>query len=249
MTDWATPRRQSDTYSRGAAWWHATSLRWWRGQRLAALINWQRTVATICMAVAALWHSQCGTHSHTQCGSCNFYLSRRHPEHSLESSLRMQRTNWQLAKLAESSCNKWQAGRQRCAANCAATFNWQLLARSATFPLSIYDDDKRETGRQTDGQADGQTEAQAQKLLRGKTGGTYWQTEEQTREQGNSVIWVNLTSFLVLPNQYENANWTENKVENLSGQLKTGIGIDFGIEVELNVASISCIVPANWLCK
>lgn len=32
MTDWATPRRQSDTYSRGAAWWHATSLRWWRGK-------------------------------------------------------------------------------------------------------------------------------------------------------------------------------------------------------------------------
>lgn len=66
-----------------------------------------------------------------------------------------------------------QAGRQRCAANCAATFNWQLLARSATFPLSIYDDDKRETGRQTDGQADGQTEGQAEEQLRGKTGGTY----------------------------------------------------------------------------
>lgn len=119
-------------------WWHATSRRAGgaASQRLVALINWQRTVATICMAVAA---APCGKLLLIAPAS-RALRSRAH----YECNVLTDNSGRELLELVVQQVAGRQTVRQAdCAANCAATFNWQLLARSATFPLSIYDDDRQ----------------------------------------------------------------------------------------------------------
>lgn len=188
LTDWATPRRQSHT-SHGAA--GAAGGMQHRSALVARQVNalWLLSIDSGQLQQFA-WQLPRRTVGHSQWVWQTSTYRAGIPSTPLESSLRMQRTNWQLCprvgwvgRATSGRQAGWQAD---CAANCAATFNWQLLARSATFPLSIYDDD-RQTNR----------------------------SRERVTERYREGLGVNLTSFLVLPNQYENANWTENKVEKL----------------------------------